>query len=269
MQHKTIKNMNRSHAVITGASQGLGKSFAYALAEQNYNLILVSLPNQGLPELSEELEKNFHIKAHHYETDLTNKQNVLKLSQWINNNFDIQFLINNAGVGGTKKFDEASAKYIDNIIQLNVMATSLITHQLLPNMKNQDKAYILNVSSLAAFSPIGYKTVYPASKAFVHSFSRGLYQELKHTNVFVSVVNPGPMRTNEDVTKRIDGQGMIGRMAALDPDKVAKFCIKQIQKRDTVIMVNHWSWLFLRILPIFLKLPLLTNKIKKELTLTA
>lgn len=87
------------------------------------------------------------------------------------------------------------------------MATSLLTHQLLPNLQKSSKAYVLNVSSLAAFSPIGYKTVYPASKAFIHSFSRGLYQELKDTNVFVSVVNPGPMKTNAEVSRRIEEQG--------------------------------------------------------------
>lgn len=75
---------------------------------------------------------------------------------------------------------------------------------------------MLNVSSLAAFSPIGYKTVYPASKAFIHSFSRGLYQELKDTNVFVSVVNPGPMKTNAEVSRRIEEQGFWARITCLD-----------------------------------------------------
>ena len=93
----------------------------------------------------------------------------------------IDILINNAGLGGTKKFTEASSDYINTILQVNVAATSLITHQLLPNLLKQPKAYILNVSSMAAFSPIGFKTVYPATKTFIHSFSRGLHEELKDT----------------------------------------------------------------------------------------
>ncbi|WP_449401654.1 SDR family NAD(P)-dependent oxidoreductase [Chryseobacterium wanjuense] len=60
---------------------------------------------------------------------------------------------------------------------------------------------------MAAFSPIGFKTVYPASKTFIHSFSRGLNEELRDTNVFVSVVNPGAMKTNPDVVSRIEKQG--------------------------------------------------------------
>lgn len=259
--------MKELYTVVTGASQGLGKSFAYELAQRNENLILVSLPNQNLRELCMELQSRFKIKIHSFEIDLTRKSNVLKLASWINDNFNLKMLINNAGIGGTKEFEKAGVNYLDNIIQLNVMATSLLTHQVLPNLQRHDKAYILNISSLAAFSPIAYKTVYPASKAFVYSFSRGLYEELKDTNVFVSVVNPGPMKTNDEVTKRIESQGFFAKMTSLDPDQVAVFCLNRLEKRDTVIMVNQFSWLFLKILPVWLKLPMLSNKIKKELAL--
>jgi len=257
--------MKGKYAVITGSSQGLGKSFAYELAKNGWNLILISLPDENLQHMSKRLNSLFGIRAFYYETDLTIKDNVMAVCNWINGNFDIQMLINNAGIGGTKRFDEVSSAYIEKIIQLNVLATTLLTHQLLPNLKRQEKSYVLNVSSLAAFSPIAYKTVYPASKAFIHSFSRGLYQELKDTSVFVSVVNPGPMRTNPDTTKRINEQGIFANLTALDPDKLARYCIRQLMKRDTVIMVNPISWLLLKILPVWIRLPLLSNKIKREL----
>jgi short-subunit dehydrogenase len=254
-----------SYAVVTGASQGLGKAFAEKLAEKRINLILVSLPNQSLKELSLTLEEKYHIKAHCYEVDLSVNENVLKLTEWLNSSFNIHILINNAGLGGTKKFTEATSDYINTILQVNVTATSLITHQLLPNLLKQPKAYILNVSSMAAFSPIGFKTVYPASKSFIHSFSRGLHEELKDTNVFVSVVNPGAMKTNEDVCKRIEKQGFWGKLTLLNPDKVAARCIRQLFKKDSVIMVNPISWLVMKILPIWIKLPLMTQAIKREI----
>ncbi|MGE8555886.1 MAG: SDR family NAD(P)-dependent oxidoreductase [Chryseobacterium jejuense] len=254
-----------SYAVVTGASQGLGKAFAEKLAEKDINLILVSLPNQNLTELSQALEEKYHIKVHCYEVDLSVNENVLKLTEWLNSSFNIHILINNAGLGGTKKFTEASPEYINTILQVNVTATSLITHQLLPNLLKQPKAYILNVSSMAAFSPIGFKTVYPASKSFIHSFSRGLHEELKDTNVFVSVVNPGAMKTNADVCKRIEKQGFWGRLTLLNPDKVAARCIRQLFKKDSVIMVNPISWLVMKILPIWIKLPLMTQAIKREI----
>ncbi|MEG0925151.1 SDR family NAD(P)-dependent oxidoreductase [Chryseobacterium sp.] len=254
-----------SYAVVTGASQGLGKAFAENLAMKNINVILVSLPNQNLKDFSRELEEKYQIKAHYYEVDLSVNQNVLELTEWLNSSFNIHILINNAGLGGTKRFTEASSDYINTILQVNVVATSLITHQLLPNLLRQPKAYILNVSSMAAFSPIGFKTVYPATKTFIHSFSRGLHEELKDTNVFVSVVNPGAMKTNADVCKRIEKQGFWGKMTLLNPDKVASRCIQQLFKKDSVIMVNPISWLVMKIVPIWIKLPLMTQAIKREI----
>ncbi|KFF24292.1 SDR family NAD(P)-dependent oxidoreductase [Chryseobacterium vrystaatense] len=254
-----------SYAVVTGASQGLGKAFAENLASKKINVILVSLPGQHLKELSQQIEETYQIKAHYYEVDLSVNENVMKLTEWLNRSFEIHILINNAGLGGTKKFVDASSSYINTILQVNVAATSLITHQLLPNLLRQPKAYILNVSSMAAFSPIGFKTVYPASKTFIHSFSRGLHEELKDTNVFVSVVNPGAMKTNVDVCKRIEKQGVLGKLTLLDPNKVAAYCIRQLFRKDSVIMVNPISWLVMKILPIWIKLPLMTSAIRKEI----
>ncbi|ALR30580.1 MULTISPECIES: SDR family oxidoreductase [Chryseobacterium] len=254
-----------SFAVITGASQGLGKAFAESLAKKKINLILVSLPNQNLKELSEEMAGHYNIKTYYYEVDLSVNENIFKLTDWLNKSFNIYILINNAGIGGTRKFLDASPSYINNILQVNITATSLITHQLLPNLLKQPQSYILNVSSMAAFSPIGFKTVYPASKTFIHSFSRGLNEELKDTNVFVSVVNPGAMKTNADVAARIEKQGFLGKLTLLDPNKVAEYCVNQLFKRDSVIMVNPVSWLVMKILPIWIKLPLMTSAIKREI----
>jgi short-subunit dehydrogenase len=184
------------YAVITGASQGLGKSFANELAKREIHLILISLPNQNLSEFSRELQEKHKINVHYFEIDLSNTGNVLALANQINDNYDVFMLINNAGIGGTKRILDADVSYISKIIQVNVMATSLFTRQFLPNLLKQSKGYILNVASLAAFTPTGYKTVYPASKSFVYSFSRALNEELKDSNLVVSVVNPGAMATN-------------------------------------------------------------------------
>lgn len=254
-----------SFAVVTGASQGLGKAFVEHLAKKKINVILISLPNQNVKELSQKVAEMYDVKTHYYEIDLSVNENVMNITEELNRVFNIHILINNAGLGGTQKFVDATPHYINTILQVNVMATSLMTHQLLPNLLKQPKAYILNVSSMAAFSPIGFKTVYPASKTFIHSFSRGLHEELKDTNVFVSVVNPGAMKTNLDVCKRIEKQGFLGKLTLLDPNKVAARCVNQLFKRDSVIMVNPISWLVMKVLPIWIKLPLMTSAIKKEI----
>lgn len=259
--------MEKAYALITGASQGLGKAFVLELAKRKINTILVSLPGEGLAFIAAQVEA-LGLEAHCYETDLTQKENIVALAAWVNERFPLSILINNAGCGGTESFRNVSVDYLDRIIQLNVKATSLLTHQLLPNLTQQKSAYILNVGSVAAYSPIGYKTVYPASKAFVHSFSRGLYQEFADSNVFVSVVNPGPMMTNPDSSSRLQQQGRFATMGLLSPEQVAAISIRQLFKRDTLIMlnwVNRLTWMVMKFLPIYIRLPLLTNAIKKEI----
>ncbi|WP_459210371.1 SDR family NAD(P)-dependent oxidoreductase [Aquimarina rhabdastrellae] len=256
----------KTYAVVTGASQGLGKAFALALAKRNIPLILISLPGQNLIPFANHLRSTYPIAVRYFETDFANDHNILAVTQWINNNYNVHILINNAGTGGSRQFDKVSLHYINTIIQVNVKATSLLTHQLLPNLQQQKQSYILNVSSIAAFSPVGYKTVYPASKTFIHSFSIGLAEELKDSNVSVSVINPGAMKTNPEIAKRIEKQGTLGKLTLLDPNKVAEFSLNRMFKKETVILLNPISWFISKLLPNWIKVPMMTRVIKREVT---
>jgi len=198
-------------ALITGASQGLGREIAEELATQGFNILLTALPGEGLAHFAEFLEDSYSVRVEYLEADLSKEDLLRNVAEWANE-FPIRVLINNAGIGGTMPFEKAKPEYIDLIIQLNVRAPALLTRLLLPQLQKMESAYILNVSSMAAFSPMAYKTVYPASKAFLWSFSRGLYEELKSSSVFVGVVHPGPIKTNPEVCRRIEQQGFFGRL---------------------------------------------------------
>ena len=254
-------------AVVTGASTGLGKCFALELAGRGINTILVSLPGEGLMNVAFQ-SRHFGVESYIRETDITKKENIVGLCEWINENHEVFMLINNAGCGGTCGFADSPPEYLDRIIQLNITATTMMTRLLLPNMLGQEKAYVLNVSSMASFSPIGYKTVYPASKRFVQHFSRGLYEELKNTPVFVGVVHPGPMKTNPDVTDRISRQGIFGKLGLLAPEYVARRSITQLFKRDTLYMpgcMNKINWLLMGIIPPWISMPLMSRVVAREI----
>ena len=261
--------MNNNYALITGASQGLGKYLALDLAKRNYNILLVALPNENLETLALDIEK-LHVKVSYLETDLTHKENILALVDWANT-FPIEVLINNAGCGGSKYIDEASFDYIDTIIQLNVRATSLITKLLIPNLTKQPKSYILNISSMAAFSPIGFKTVYPASKKFIEYFSQGLQEELKSLHVSVSVVYPGPMKTNAEVSSRIEKQSKFVNSGVVPLEDVAKISLNGLfrgKKRIIPGKLNKFSRYILALLPLKTKVKLLSKAVKKEIDAT-
>lgn len=261
-------SIDNKFALITGAANGLGRAFSEELSKRSINIILVDLPESGVKERADEFKVEYGVDTQCYECDLSKKENVIELAEVINKNFEVFMLINNAGIGGTKRFEAVDAEYISKIIELNVMATSLLTHQILPNLRRQEQGYILNVASMAAFSPIGYKTVYPASKAFIQSFSRGLYEEFKDTNVFVSVVNPGPMKTNADVTRRIVEQGFWGKLGQLTPEKVAEKAISRLFRRKKIMIFNtcnKFSWLLTRVLPASVCMSVTTKKVKREI----
>ena len=258
-----------NHALITGASEGLGKILAIDLAKRNYNILLVALPNENLDILAAQI-KSLNVEVEFFETDLTKKDNLLKLADWANK-FPIEVLINNAGCGGSKYINEASVDYIENIILLNVRATSLITKLLIPNLTQRTKSYILNISSMAAFSPIGYKTVYPASKKFIDFFSLGLNEELKSNNVTVSVLYPGPMKTNPNVSKRIEEQSKFVNAGVIDLENVARISLNKLFSGKTRIIVgklNKLSRIILAILPLNRRVKILSKAVKKEIDAT-
>ncbi len=256
-------------ALVTGASRGLGRAFAEELAVRKINLLLVALPDDGLPELCDKLRMENGIECDYLETDLTKRDSVNNLAEWALSGYRINMLINNAGMGGSMEFEHAGADYLDKMISLNIRALTLITYRLLPELRTHREAYILNVASMASFSPIGYKTIYPASKVFVLYFTRGLYQELKGTGVFAAVVHPGPMKTNLAVTRRIMKQGVFGKIGLLTPEYVAKKSIDKMFRHKSLIILgwlNHLSWLVMKTVPIWIRLPMITKRVKKELT---
>ena len=254
--------------MITGASKGLGKQLALECARRKMNLILVSLPNENLEGLSMEIASSYQIHVSYREIDLTVRSSVEDLARWVNEDFAVSMVINNAGIGGSHIFTDCTTDYLDSIIQLNINAMVLLTRLLLPQLKMRQNAYILNVSSLAAFSPIPYKTVYPASKVFIHNFSLGLKAELKDTNVSVSVLSPGPMLTNSDVSKRINGQSLYVKRSILAADKIAPIAIKKLLKGRAVIIpgfINKFTAFMIRMVPVSVRIHVGTNIFKREL----
>lgn len=254
--------------LITGASSGLGRELAIECAKRKMNLLLVALPGRNLEEFCKQLSSSYQVLAFGFEGDLTEKEFISRLVNSILRKYRINFLINNAGVGGTVPFQEASIDYLDTIIQLNIRATTLLTRLLVEELKSHEQSYILNVSSMAAFSPIPYKTIYPASKAFIYSFSRGLSEELKGTSVKVVVLNPGPILTNPDVILRIMKQGIFGKIGLLTAGTISTIALTAIFEGKRVVIpgffnnFNHWM---MKIFPESVRLRILGNVIQREI----
>ncbi|MBP5663453.1 MAG: SDR family NAD(P)-dependent oxidoreductase [Bacteroidales bacterium] len=256
--------MNTPYAVVTGASRGLGKELAIELARRGVSSIMVGT-SSTVETACAEINRQYHTHSVAFIANLCQKEEVLNLAQKINQRYEVFLLVNNAGMGGSKAFTEADCDYLDHIIQLNIRATSLLTHELMPNLLRQPKSYVLNIGSMAAFTATGYKTVYPASKAFLKHFSYGMREEFKDTAVSISYASPGAMATNPEVSARIEKQGFLGKFTLKTTRDIAKKCIQQTLRGKKHIIINPLSYFFSAIIPGCIKNPLMTKIVKREL----
>jgi uncharacterized protein len=187
------------YAVITGASRGLGKYFARALAVRKQNLILVARSKDKLVSLASGLRDAHEILAQPLELDLGSPGAGLKLAQKLREgNFRTGLLVNNAGFGELGEFLKLSLERQLQMIHLQNTAVVELTYQLLPAMIEAGHGGIINVSSMAGFQPVPYAAIYSATKSFLTTFSMALREELRPSGVKVVTVCPGRLRADPE-----------------------------------------------------------------------
>jgi len=200
-------------ALITGASAGIGREFARQLAARARTLVLVARREQRLNELRDELRnRNAQLQVHVRVVDLCEKSEIEELVRWLERNkIEIDFLINNAGLGDYGSIATSDIERDDRILQVNIAALTFLTRQLVPPMLERKRGAILNVSSSAGFLPIPGMAVYAATKAYVNSFAEALRAELRASGISVTTLCPGPVHTEfGDVAKRPGGEPETG-----------------------------------------------------------
>ncbi|MEH2042683.1 SDR family NAD(P)-dependent oxidoreductase [Nostoc sp.] len=184
-------------ALITGASSGIGKAFAQELAARKTNLVLVARSEDKLSQLAKQLQEQHNIQVDVIVKDLTEPNAAASVFEITKaKELTIDLLINNAGFGSYGDFAEVDGEKQVKIVQLNILALVDLTHQFLPLMRQRRSGSIINVSSITAFQPIPYLSVYAASKAFILSFSEALWAENHQYGVRILVTCPGPIETN-------------------------------------------------------------------------
>jgi uncharacterized protein len=202
-------SIDNASVLITGASAGLGVEFAKQLAPRVKQIILVARREEALNEVREKLIAiNPLIEALVCAADIATLDGREKILTSINrSSFNLNFLINNAGIGDYGNFETADALRNQAQIDLNVTALVQLTHLLLPSLKAHRPSAILNVSSIVGDMPRPTAAIYAATKAFVTSFSEALSIELTNENISVTAVCPGPTPTNfSETSKRADGK---------------------------------------------------------------
>jgi uncharacterized protein len=202
-------NIDGCSTLITGASAGIGCELARQLALRARTLVLVARREQRLSELREELRNhNAQLNVQTRVVDLRDNAQIDDLLRWLGENkIEIDFLINNAGIGDVGPFASSPPHRNEEMLQVNIVALTALTRGLLPQMISRRRGAILNVSSSAGFLPIPEFNVYAATKAYVNSFTESLRAELRGTGVTVSALCPGPVKTEfQEVAQRVGGK---------------------------------------------------------------
>jgi uncharacterized protein len=184
-------------ALITGASGGIGYELAKIAASKKMNLVLVARNKDKLDQLRKELKEQYKVEVWIFVHDLSNPDTLPELIEEIDSlSLEIDILINNAGFGDYGKYLETSPGKELEMINLNVYALTYITKIFFRRMVHAGKGRIMNLSSVAAFMPGPYMSVYYATKAYVQSFTEALSAEARGTGVTLTALCPGPTKSN-------------------------------------------------------------------------
>jgi short-subunit dehydrogenase len=222
-------------AVVTGASSGIGYELAKQFVMHGFD-ILITAEDGGIVEAAQALSQ-YGTQVESFQVDLAREGGVDKLYSRIQQeNRPLAAIAINAGVGvGGASFDKTSLEMEMNLLRLNVISVMHLTKYVLRDMIAQGHGRILFTSSVAAFMPGPYESVYSASKAFVQSFAEGLRAETKDKNIVITSLQPGPTETNFFHRAGMDDT-KVGGAKKDDPADVARQGFEALMEgRDAII----------------------------------
>lgn len=230
-------------ALITGASGGIGADLARIFAKNGHDLVLVARSKSKLKALADELEQAHGVRVRVLPADLAKSAEPKRLYTELKKaRVEVDFLVNNAGVGITGKFAETDRLRELEMLQLNITTLVDLTHLFLPDMIARGRGRILNVGSLAGFQPGPFMASYYASKSYVNLFTEALAYELKKTGVTATVLCPGATWTGfagaagNDKTQLFSGP--LSRFAVMTSQDVATIGYTAMMKGRRMVVAG-------------------------------
>lgn len=226
-------------ALITGATSGIGAAYAYALAEQGYDLIITGRRREVIEGVREKIEKRFQTKVSVVMAELSEPDDLDRLLDTLHKVGHVDMLVNNAGFTTKGLFHRQDILELERMALVHNVAMMKLTHALLPGMIARQKGVIINVSSIQAVTPMSLSVGYTSVKAFMKNFSISLHCEVKDHGVKVQCLIPGFTRT--DI-----GRGMGVDMNTIEdsrmmhwmlPEEVVRVSLRELNIKNKVICI--------------------------------
>ena len=189
---KNLKKLGE-WAVVTGATDGIGKAYAFKFAKKGLNVVLISRTKSKLDDCAAEIKEKYGVEVKVIACDYSNFDDKARAGvAKVCGKLDVGILVNNVGVSYVypKYFSELKEEEVDGLMEMNVNSTTWMTHMILPGMMERKRGSIVNVASAAGVNTMPLLAQYSAAKGYITMFTRGLSVECAKKNVTVSVVTP-------------------------------------------------------------------------------
>jgi short-subunit dehydrogenase len=241
----------KRHALVTGASSGLGRQISELLVKKGYDLIAVSNVPADLDGLKKHLEEIYGITVDTVNMDLSEETAAQTLYNYCKQKgHAVEVLVNDAGMLVYGPAAEVPFKKAQRILQLHVTTPALLCRLFSKNMIKHDKGFILNVSSISAVMPYPTISFYGPTKTFLRHFTRALRSELKPLGIFVTCLIPGAMDTPLLNEYQVDRRKAIKWRVVGPPEKVARSGIRALFKNRPECIPGFLNKLVVRLLPL-------------------
>jgi short-subunit dehydrogenase len=182
-------------ALITGASTGIGATYADRLAHRGYDLVLVARDQTRMEDLATRLRAETGVAVEVLRADLTNVDDLHRIEAKLRDDARINLLVNNAGAAAEGGFAAPDLDSQQRIIDLNITAVTRLAGAVVPRFLAAGGGSIINIASVLALAPDVFPGIYPATKSYVLAFSQGLQAELGSRGLYVQAVLPAATRT--------------------------------------------------------------------------
>lgn len=220
-------------ALVTGASSGIGHTFARTLAARGYDIVAVARDKQRLDALADDVSNEHGRAVDVLPADLTDASQLAVVEERLATGPRVDLLVNNAGFGARARFAEHDPDAIEAEIRLNVVALTRLTRAALPPMLARQAGAIVNVSSFASFQPAPTFAVYTATKAYVTNFSESVHEEVRGSGVRVLALCPGFTRTEFQDRNDVDASRVPG-IAWSSPEAVVREALRALERGRAV-----------------------------------
>jgi short-subunit dehydrogenase len=242
----------RRTALVTGASSGIGAALARKLGAREYDCVLSARRVDRLEALARELEKTNGVRAHVVAADLGEHGGAEKLIQSVAGlGLSVDVLINNAGFGVYGPFVDQPASRVMQMVELNLVSLTRLTHHYAGEMAGRKRGRILQVASIGAYQPSPLYAVYSATKTYVLFFSEAINYELRGTGVSVTTMSPGLTATEfHEVAAHKKPKWM--NLITMTADDVAEVGLRSMMKGRSVVtpgFANKLTALIVKLLP--------------------